>query len=203
MKATEVLMNEHRVIEQVLGCLEAMANQAEGTGTLDGESAVQAVDFFRNFADRCHHGKEEDHLFPMLESRGLVRDGGPTGVMLHEHELGRKLLAEMSTAIQDRSALDFLPPARAYIHLLREHIWKEDHRLFRMADQILNREDEAQLMQAFETTEHEDMGDGTHENYLRLANHLADRFGVKRSGAPIPCGRCSHFSSDTIRTTTP
>jgi hemerythrin-like domain-containing protein len=84
MRATEILTHEHRVIEQVLGCLEAMGAEARAAGRLDGAAAQDAVAFFRNFADRCHHGKEEVHLFPALEAKGFPRDGGPTGVMLDE-----------------------------------------------------------------------------------------------------------------------
>jgi hemerythrin-like domain-containing protein len=190
MKATDVLMTEHRVIEQVLTCLEVIADRAERSGELDSESARQALDFFRAFADRCHHGKEEGHLFPLLEARGMRRDSGPTGVMLHEHELGRKLLALMSAANDLHSGADFLPPARSYIRLLRDHIWKEDQCLFPMAGQLLSTTDDEQLMDSFESDERTEMGEGMHENYLRLADQLADRFGVTRT-APVTSG-CSH-----------
>jgi hemerythrin-like domain-containing protein len=55
MKPTEVLGAEHRVIEQVLDCLERMAEQCERSGRIDAESAEKAIDFFQDFADRCHH----------------------------------------------------------------------------------------------------------------------------------------------------
>ncbi len=70
MTPTEILSGEHRVIEQVLDCLEKMIQQSVGDGRLNGHAARQAVDFFRGFADRCHHGKEETHLFPAMESKG-------------------------------------------------------------------------------------------------------------------------------------
>src|SRR5262245_28312717 len=126
MKATEILMDEHRVIEQVLCCLEKLARRSQIGGELDRTSAREALGFFRQFADHCHHGKEEGHLFPLLESRGLAREGGPTGVMLHEHEEGRRLIAAMAAAIERDSAKEFAPPAQAYVRLLREHIQKED-----------------------------------------------------------------------------
>lgn len=189
MKAVDVLMSEHRVIEQVLNCLEVIAHRAEA-GQLEAEAARQALDFFRSFADRCHHGKEEGHLFPLLEARGLQREGGPTGVMLHEHQLGRVLLARMARAIDAGEAAALVGPARSYVQLLRDHIWKEDQRLFRMAGQLLNEEDDRGLMRAFESTERHDMGEGTHERYLELANRLADQFGVPRA-RPAGCG-CAH-----------
>ena len=69
MKPTDLLSNEHRVIEQVLDCLEKMVARSAEHQQLEEEPARQAVDFFRNFADRCHHGKEEAHLFPAWKQR--------------------------------------------------------------------------------------------------------------------------------------
>ena len=77
MKPTQILENEHRVIEQVLDCLDKIADRCETDGRLDAESAREAVDFFRNFADRCHHGKEEAELFPLMHARGFPQEGGP------------------------------------------------------------------------------------------------------------------------------
>jgi len=55
MYATDAFRSEHRVIEQVLGRLEKIAEQCALDGSLDIHSARQAIDFFQNFADRCHH----------------------------------------------------------------------------------------------------------------------------------------------------
>src|SRR5262245_22758898 len=71
MRATETLMNEHRVIEQVLACLEKMADRCILEGELDAESTRSAMDFLQNFAERCHQGKEERHLFAKLEAEGF------------------------------------------------------------------------------------------------------------------------------------
>ena len=62
MQPTDIL-NEHRIIEQMLNCLEKTLGQCTTEKTLDTKSAKQAIEFFRRFADGCHHGKEEPHLF--------------------------------------------------------------------------------------------------------------------------------------------
>jgi hemerythrin-like domain-containing protein len=193
MQATELLKSEHRVIEQVLGCLEQLTDRSLAEGRLDGASARQALDFFRHFADGCHHGKEEKHLFPMMEAEGFAREGGPTGVMLHEHDLGRRHMAAMADAITGAETGDaravgaFARHALAYVQLLREHIWKEDHRLFPMADRLLTGEAQERLLQSFADIESHDMGAGTHQEYLRLADELADRFGVPHAYATPGC----------------
>jgi hemerythrin-like domain-containing protein len=190
MKATDVLMAEHRVIEQVLNVLEVIARRAEQREGFDTAAAEKAIDFFRTFADLCHHGKEEDLLFPRLEAHGLPRDGGPTGVMMHEHELGRDLLRQMAAAVEHKSPAGFAEPARDYVRLLRDHIWKEDQRLFQMAGQVLTAADDDELMREFETVEHDHLGAGVHEQYLRVANRLAEQFGVPMAVTPKTCGGC-------------
>jgi len=192
MKATDILMDEHRVIEQVLTCLEKLADRCEAGEKLDGKSAREALEFFRNFADRCHHGKEEAHLFPLLEAKGFGPQAGPTPVMRHEHEEGRKLLAAIASAVERDVPADFVRHARNYIALLRDHIRKEDQCLFPMAAAFLSRADADSLAQRFEHVEHAEMGEGTHEHYLQLANDLAGRLDVPRAQVTPTCCHVHH-----------
>ncbi len=200
MRATEILMQEHRVIEQVLTCLECIAQQCETDGKLDVGSANQAIDFFQNFSDKCHHGKEEGCLFPLLEQKGFSPEQGPTGVMRLEHETGRqhvRSMAEATTAVAagDSTAIsEFVSHAQAFVQLLREHILKEDHCLFQMTDQALSELDQQQLLESFANVEHDDMGPGTHEKYLEIAVELTKRFGVacQASGSTPGASCCGH-----------
>jgi len=200
MKPTEILKNEHRIIEIVLQALDSIANRALFEHTVDAESVRQALDFFQNFADRCHHGKEEDHLFTWMESHGFPRHGGPTGVMLQEHEQGRTHIRAMWDSVDgaakgETNALKrFIEHARGYVGLLREHIQKEDHCLFSMADQAMSETDRLQLMQAFENAEREDIGEGVHELYVMIAKSLAEKFQIDTSSlscSVFQCG-CGH-----------
>ena len=177
-----------------------MFQRAEVGEKVDVESARQTIDFFRNFADRCHHGKEEACLFPLLEQKGFSRDQGPTGAMLHEHEEGRRHVRVMDQAASAIAAgdsaatADFVSHARAFTQLLREHILKEDHCLFQMADRALSEQDQSRLLESFAHVEHEDMGPGTHEKYLNIAAELAKRYGVicgvSDKSTDSPC--CDH-----------
>lgn len=191
MLPTEILKNEHRVIEQVLEVLEHIAEGAAKDKLLDAASASQALDFFRNFADRCHHGKEEAQLFPMMESKGFDRDSGPTGVMCLEHDEGRALIKGMADSIEANDPDSFAGHAREYVRMLRMHIQKEDHCLFSMADKVFTTSDQDELLRRFEAVEVEDMGAGTHEKYLRIANDLADRYGVAKVAEGTGCS-CGH-----------
>jgi hemerythrin-like domain-containing protein len=173
--ATEVLKAEHRVIETVLDALEKLAKTVESSSLADWE---KAIDFARNFADKCHHLKEEKLLFPALEERGIPREGGPIGMMLAEHEEGRGYVRAMAAALES-AAKDaqagravLRNKAAAYVRLLRAHIIKEDEVLFQMADAVLSAEDQKTLLREFEEHELREMGSGVHEKYLKFAHEL-------------------------------
>jgi hemerythrin-like domain-containing protein len=201
MTPTEILSSEHRVIEQVLNCLDKIAAQCQAEGKLDEHAAKDAVAFFRGFADRCHHGKEEKHFFPAMEAKGFPRDCGPTGVMLYEHDQGRKFVGGMDEAIDaasrgDPAALkEFTRNAREYVDLLRQHIQKEDHCLFAMTNNAFTEQDQQNLAAAFENVEANEIGAGVHDKYLKIADDLAKRYGVAVAhgsaiaGHACGCGR--------------
>ncbi len=167
--ATKVLRDEHETILRMLEAAEEVARRLDrgervAPGILDG-----LLEFFQLFADRCHHGKEEDVLFPRLEAKGLPRAGGPIGVMLSEHEQGRALIRQMvasAKAYADgvaQAGPAWAQSAQSYAALLGEHIMKENNVLFPMAERLLSDAEQQELANAFERVEVEKMGAGTHE----------------------------------------
>jgi hemerythrin-like domain-containing protein len=134
---TAVLREEHQLILRVLDVLQVLLEKGDA-GEWDFDAWQECVEFFRLFADACHHGKEEDLLFPELESRGMPREGGPIAVMLFEHKQGRGFVARMVKALEDARGGEVEPlkrlehAARAYLELLRAHIHKEDNVLFKL-----------------------------------------------------------------------
>lgn len=200
MRATEILSQEHRVIELVLACVDRIADDATAKGAIDAASARDALSFIRTFADGCHHGKEEERLFPAMERRGMPREAGPTAVMRYEHELGRGHVKAMDAALTAFEAGDasgvarFAKEAHGYVELLRDHIAKEDDILFPMADGMLDARAQEELLREFHHVEEHEMGAGTHERFLALAQSLAVRWGVTQDAARAcahVCG-CSH-----------
>jgi len=184
MTATEELMTEHRAIERMLAVLEAAAGRLEAGEPVRPEAFRQAVDFVRNFADRCHHGKEEENLFPRLEELGVPREGGPLGVMLFEHDEGRAYVGAIAEAVDayergdEAAARAIAGNARGYVELLRGHIQKEEGVLFPMADQLLSADDQRSLEESFERVETEVMGAGVHERYHRMLDELERELGL-------------------------
>jgi hemerythrin-like domain-containing protein len=186
MQPTDILMTEHRLIEQVLNCLEKIVEQATADQKVDKESALEAIDFCRSFADGCHHAKEEAHLFPLMEANGFSGGCSPVAVMQREHELGRLYVQGMTAAVEAASTGEpeglkgFVQHGQGYVKLLREHIRKEDICLFPAANHVLTDNEQQQLLTAFEKVEAEEISKGTHAKYRALANQLADRFAVPR-----------------------
>lgn len=184
MKPTQILMSEHRVIETVVDCLERIAQVARDEKCIPRAHATQALEVITTFADRCHHGKEEHALFPMLERRGLPRAVGPLAVMLNEHEVGRAAVRRMRDALATEpqndagAAVRFATAAGEYVSLLREHIAKEDGVLFPMADSMLTEADCERLLADFARTESLDIGAGTHERMLAIVERLCGELGI-------------------------
>ena len=178
-KPTEILSDEHRVIERVLGAVEKLAKGPVGAL----EPWKQALEFIRGFADQCHHFKEEKVLFPAMEAHGIPSEDGPIGMMLLEHEEGRSYVRAMLAAItlieakNEAAKESLLSSAQAYCRLLREHIQKEDEILFRMADEVISADEQKKVSAAFAQYEAEEMGAGVHEKYLKIAAGLEDATG--------------------------
>lgn len=178
MEATQILIEEHRVIERVITAIEAAVHRLETGQSIRAGFFIEATDFIKGFADGCHHRKEEGVLFPAMESAGIPKHGGPIGVMLADHEEGRRLTRAMRAAAEkmvagDSSAnADVQKNALGYISLLRQHIMKENNVLFPMADQVIQDEKQDEVAKAFEQVEHEETGEGVHEKYLALAEAL-------------------------------
>ncbi len=199
MKPTEILSSEHRVIETMLTVLERICTKAEEAGRLDREDADKAVNFIKMFADKCHHGKEEGQLFPAMEAKGVPCESGPIGVMLSEHEQGRRFVRGMADNLEAASTGDqpalrlFVENALSYVLLLRAHILKEDNILFPMAARLMSEDEQAALLKQFDVVESDHMGSGTHERFLELAESLAKKYNVEHSwtAATTQCA-CSH-----------
>jgi hemerythrin-like domain-containing protein len=107
--------------------------------------------------------------------------------LLYEHDVGRRLLPVIAIAI-DRAAAgnadalrQFAGHALAYVELLRQHIVKEDQRLFPLVDHRLTEDDQAALQEAFADVESNDLYLGLYDKYLDIANDLADHFDVPRT----------------------
>lgn len=162
--ATADLRHEHEVILQALGILERAADVLAAGQPLNESILADLGQFLRTFADRCHHGKEEDQLFPAMRAKGM---GGTLAVFLEEHEEGRGYLRTLASGA---SQAERAAAARRYVGMLREHIERENEVLFPLADGLFSAEEHGALARAYEDVELHVVGPGGHDALLtRLA----------------------------------
>ena len=173
----EVLEAEHRVIQKMVAGMSLLAEQLEGGKLVDVPLLESIVVFLREFADRCHHGKEEAFLFPALIRRGVPSHGCPIGGLTMEHHKGRVMVGELADAIRGYSAgepharEDLVKSLRALVAFYPNDIWKEDYLLFPLSGKVLTPEDQQELMNKFETVERE-LGIEGHEGFDKVATEL-------------------------------
>lgn len=137
MQARAPLMIEHRLIERLLSVVEHALTLAERTGAIDPLFVDHAVDFITTYADRTHHGKEEDILFRKLESKNLSHaDRRVMNELVEEHRFGRKTTKALIDA--NRQYRNGTKPAlasvmahlQALVEFYPKHIQKEDKVFF-------------------------------------------------------------------------
>ncbi len=182
MQSVNRLVAEHDIIEQALTLLETAAARIESNQPVPEDFVRWAPEFFSRFADGCHHAKEEDLFFPLLKERGIPEEGGPIGVMLNEHVLGRDCVRRMREA-SERAEFDgaqFVTAAREFVPLLRQHIFKENNVLFKMAENVLSEADDGLLCDQFTEVEQEREQAGLHEKYSAEVSDWEKTLGMAR-----------------------
>ena len=134
---TAVMVAEHQLILRLIALVEANTAAMEAGRFRDWQFFLDAVDFIRNFADRFHHAKEEDVLFRELVAGGMPQQNSPVAAMLMAHDQGREFVRGLEAAAQQALAGEagqvpaIAANAKGYAALLRDHIDKEDHILYR------------------------------------------------------------------------
>ena len=154
MQARGPLMIEHRLIERMLANVKNLLVQVGQTKKIDPLLVDKAVDFIRIYADRTHHGKEEDILFRDLNNKELSEvDRRVMNELIEEHVFGRKTtkaLVEANTQYRngDSSSLgDIVSCLNTLVDFYPKHIEKED-KVFFPASRAYFSETEDQTMLA-------------------------------------------------------
>lgn len=181
-QATEVLEREHRYIGKVIALMSSLADDLDRGKPVPAEILRDIVTFLRIFATQCHHTKEEEHLFSLLESRGVPGSGCPLAAMRAEHAAERILLGKVAAAAADyivsplRGKDALRDSLRELADLCAHHIWKEDYLVFPMADKILDDADQQQVTAAFADVE-AGIGVDVHHAFEGLVRRLGPEAG--------------------------
>jgi len=182
MMPTDQLVKEHVSIQLMLEVLERVCSKLNAGGKVPQKHLEQMLEFIKVFADQCHHGKEEEFLFPAMEKVGIPRDGGPIGVMLAEHTKGRQYVQELGEATErysrgdQTSVPDLISSAQKYIGLLNAHIEKENGILFPMAEEHLPERKKMELLAGFDRVNDENIGKEKHEHMQKILKTLTTEY---------------------------
>jgi len=182
MKLIELMVEEHKNIKRMLAIIRSYSYKV-----LKGEDVPTSdfrafIDFVRNYADKYHHGKEEEMLFKhMLEELGPIADKIIRYGMLVEHDLGGLYMGELEIAIKKvedgdmEAKLDIIANAVGYANLLTRHINKEDNVIYRFAENNLSKETLEQLELEGEEFEKRAIEEGIGVKYLKLLAYYEDK----------------------------
>ena len=167
--STTSLRRDHDLIEKVIKAMESTIQLLNDGKQIPESILLPVIDFSKNFTDVCHHSKEENSLFPALEQAGMPRNMGPIAMMLMDHERSREIGKEMENSAKDYissgNSTKLISDMQQYVEHITEHLWKENNRLFMMAearlqyvskkvDKELNEIEESKLKETGKTREH-------------------------------------------------
>ena len=136
--STESLQKDHKLIEKVLHALDTTVKLLKEGKKIPEQILLPTIDFTQNFTDICHHGKEEEALFPALEKAGMPSHMGPIRMMIIEHKRTKAIAEKLELAskkyLETNDSADLILTLQVYVQHVTEHLWKENNRLFKMAD---------------------------------------------------------------------
>lgn len=182
MNPIKDLVNEHSLIRMMLAVLKGMDERIVRDKEVPTGDLENAIFFLREFADKCHHGKEERFLFPMIRKNGVREEAELIDILLEEHVEGREYVKKMAEVIDTRSgseeefARGFIANSQKYAVLLDRHIATEDGILFSQAERYLSEREMEELEKGFERLETEEIGIGRHEELHEMLRKLKEAY---------------------------
>ncbi len=197
-KCVEMMMQEHELIVGVLASLRAMAETLATGGSAPRQDVADFGRFFRDFADKCHHGKEEDRLFAKMVEAGFPQDSGPIAVMLAEHDAGRQEVRGLinigrgTGPLTEADRASVIDGATQFVPLLFAHIQKENNILYPMAQNSIPAEELERLDQSCEAFDEEIRGQLDVGALKELAATLMRRYPADPAHLAVygNCGAC-------------
>ncbi len=136
--STASLRRDHELIEKVIKAMESTIQLLSDGKQIPESILLPVIDFSKNFTDVCHHTKEEKSLFPALENAGMPSNMGPIAMMLIDHQRSREIGTQMEESakvyLSSGDSSKLISDMKQYVEHITEHLWKENNRLFMMAE---------------------------------------------------------------------
>lgn len=174
MNITQELVNEHVLILRGLALLRIAMNKIEKNQHPPKSFFEKAVPFFRNYADKYHHYKEEFLMFGFLAQKKEGQLDLEIGSLRHQHEVGRECITRIEKSINgygmknEIAITSLLQNLASFISILSRHIFREDHIFFPMVEKELSTNEKTTLLEQF----------NIEEEILKKKNPLANNLAL-------------------------
>ncbi len=156
MLPVEALISEHRLITYTVEVLNKEQQKIDASGKVDPNFIVNMVDFFRTYADKYHHGKEEGILFNALFKMKLSsKDAAMMQELIMEHATARRTVTRLETLQTRYIGGDFkslegiLESINTLIELYPTHIENEDKHFFYPVMLYFTEKEQHEMLQKF------------------------------------------------------
>lgn len=174
MDALGVLMEEHGIILYAINVLGEATARLKSGKDVPKKFHYDFLEIMGNFADRCHHGKEETVLFPLMETRD-PNQNEVISLFLADHEKARAFLVGLKNAIAVNDKAEMIRNSEGYADLLKVHIQRENV-LFPKWMNMLGDDDRSEVFEKFEEIEETIIGKGKHGEYASRIKRLSTSY---------------------------
>lgn len=151
-----LLMKEHRLIEKTIDVWKKELENIAASGKTNVCLLELAIDFMKTYADRCHHGKEEDILFRELKKKNLSSQLKKIlAELIREHKIARETVkslieAKSKYSCGEKGSLDEIASSIKFIiEVYPSHIEKEDKHFFLPCMEYFDGREQEKMLEEF------------------------------------------------------
>lgn len=183
LESIKIMVEEHENIRRMLKVVRSISYRVMKNSEYDLDDFRKIIDFVRIYADKHHHGKEEDVLFTTMtkEIEKIAKSGAITGMYI-EHDMGRLYISSLEKALNDFEAgddearLDIIANGISYGNLLDRHIEKENTALYKFAENLLNNDSKNFVEEECKKVEDSATKTGLQQKYMGLLEELEKKY---------------------------
>lgn len=181
MTPTENLINEHKVINDLLGIMSKIAEKIKSKGIFYTNDIEDIMEFSKNYIEKSHHGKEQI-FYPVLASAEIPIEKEAISLMLYEHILTHNYLKDINNCVQNCkignafSGEILAETLMNYVLLEERHMQKEVNIIYPIANDVLSNEQQNQILIQFDEIEQMIENKEFHNNYQKLLRNLKNKY---------------------------
>ena len=182
MKATYILRQEHKLIHRMLDVVRVAVDLMKNGRDVTDRFLMNVAEFFREFADKYHFGKEEGKLFEEMERAGVFTQQLPIESIRHDHFVGRAYINKIILYTGDCRQDDpdwrenLISNLENFIEHIEHHSRKEDRVLYPLSDSLINSSRNEKVIEFYQEIDRQ--YPGYKEKYTRMVEQMEQELGL-------------------------